>query len=258
MHPLLIKIGPIPVHTYGFLIAAGFLVALAVIKRLSQRSGLNVDRTLDLTFWVLLVGFVGARLLFIITRFNMFLEDPLAILRVWEGGLVFLGGPLAAIPFSYWYMRKFRLPIWKTLDVLTPGLVIAHAFGRIGCLMAGCCYGKPTELPIGIRLHSELVERGYQGIPLHPTQLYEFTALLSLFFGLLMLFRRRSFDGQVVLVYFMTYPIVRSIIEAFRGDFVRGFVIPDILSTSQFISIIIFVVAGTALWLRLKTLKKGH
>jgi phosphatidylglycerol---prolipoprotein diacylglyceryl transferase len=252
MHPLLVKIGPITIHSYGFLIALGFLVAVAVIRKLSLRSKLELDRVLDLTFWSLLVGFAGARMLFVITQWDRFAAEPMEILRVWEGGLVFFGGPLAVVPFVYWYVRKYKLPLWRTMDALTPGLVIAHMFGRFGCLAAGCCYGKPTGTDFGIRLYSSLVEKESQGIPLHPTQLYESTALFILFLGLLWVYRRRKFDGQVVLTYFMTYPIIRSVVEIFRGDIVRGFVIDGVLSTSQFISILVFMAASLALYYRLK------
>jgi phosphatidylglycerol:prolipoprotein diacylglycerol transferase len=259
MHPLLIKLGPIPIHTYGFLIALGFLTAVFVIRRLAERAKLDPERVLDLTFWLLLVGFAGARILFIITRLSYFMSDPLAMFKVWEGGLVFFGGPLACVPFLVWYVRKYKLPVWKVADALIPGLVIAHMFGRFGCLAAGCCYGKPTGTDFGVRLYSDLVDRQFQGIPLHPTQLYEASALFILFWGLLYVFRHKRFDGQVVLTYFMTYPIIRSIVETFRGDLIRGFVIDDVLSTSQFISILVFLAATALLVYRLKQVgPSGH
>jgi phosphatidylglycerol:prolipoprotein diacylglycerol transferase len=252
MHPLLVNLGPIPIHTYGFLIAIGFLTAVYVIRKLSERAELDVERVLDLTFWMLLVGFLGARVLFILTRFSYFMEAPLDMFKVWEGGLVFFGGPLACVPFLVWYVRRHKLPIWKTADAMIPGLVIAHMFGRFGCLASGCCYGKPTGSEWGIRLYSELVEAEFRGMPLHPTQLYEASALLILFVGLLFVFRRKRFDGQVFLTYFMAYPIIRSVVEVFRGDLVRGFVIEDVLSTSQFISALVFVAASATLGIRLR------
>lgn len=252
MHPILLNLGPIPIHTYGFLIALGFLIAVSVIKRLAHRANLNVEKVLDLTFWCLLVGFLGARILFVITRFSYFMEDPLSILKVWEGGLVFLGGPLVAVPFLVWYVKRNQISLWKTMDVLTPGLVVAHAFGRMGCLAAGCCYGKPTGSSFGIRFYSELVDRHLHGIPLHPTQIYESSSLLLLFCGLLYVFRKKIFDGQVALTYFLIYPIIRSIIEVFRGDLIRGFVIDEVLSTSQFISILVFIAALAMLVFRVR------
>ncbi len=257
MHPLLINLGPLPIHTYGFLIAVGFLVAVYVIRTLATKTGQDVERVLDLTFWGLLVGFLGSRILFVLTRLESFMQDPVGIFRVWEGGLVFLGGPIAVVPFIAWYVKKHKLPIWQTMDTLIPGLVIAHMFGRFGCLAAGCCYGKPTGTSFGLRFYSDMVDKSLQGIPLHPTQLYEASALFVLFWGLLYVYKKRFFEGQVVLTYFMTYPIIRSIIETFRGDLIRGFVIDDVLSTSQFLSLIIFVIASTVLVFRLKGRKNG-
>lgn len=252
MHPLLFNLGPIPIHSYGFLIAIGFLSAVFTIRQLAIRAKLDVDRVIDLTFWILLVGFIGARILFVITRWDYFSTDLAGIFRVWEGGLVFFGGPLAAVPFVVWYFRKYKLPAWKTADAMIPGLVIAHMFGRFGCLAAGCCYGKPTDGPFGIKLYSELVDADFRGIPLHPTQLYEAGSLLVLFIGLLIISRRKLFEGQVIISYFIAYPIIRSIIEVFRGDLIRGFVIDGLLSTSQFISILMVIAAGLVLYVRLR------
>lgn len=252
MHPILLKIGPIPIHTYGFLIAMGFLISISVAQRLAKRSQLNIEKILDLNFWGLLVGFMGARALFVITRFSSFMENPIDIFKVWEGGLVFLGGPMAAIPFGVWYLRKNKMPIWRTLDVYTPGFVIGHMFGRFGCLAAGCCYGKPTGTSFGVRLYSDLVERNLRGIPLHPTQLYEAGSLFVLFWVLLWVFKRKQFDGQVAITYLLSYPIIRSIIEIYRGDLIRGFVIEDVISTSQFLSILIFVISLITLIIRLR------
>src|SRR4051794_28600111 len=106
MHPLLLKVGSIPIHTYGALIAVGFLVAIFVVQRLAAKSKLEVERILDFSFWCFLVGLVGARLLFVLTRLDFFADEPMAIFRVWEGGFVFFGGPLAVLPFAVWYLRK--------------------------------------------------------------------------------------------------------------------------------------------------------
>jgi phosphatidylglycerol:prolipoprotein diacylglycerol transferase len=213
---------------------------------------MDPEQIADLSFWLLMTGFLGARVLFIITRMDYFLSNPLDVFKVWEGGLVFFGGLITATAYAFWFFRKHRLNVWKMIDVLSPGVVVAHAFGRIGCLAAGCCYGRPTGQPWGIRLESELVEASLRGIPLHPTQLYESSALFILFGGLMFISKNKRFDGQVGLTYFMLYPIIRSIIEIFRGDTVRGFVIDGILSTSQFISILVFVAAGVMLNFRMR------
>ena len=261
MFPLLYEINlgfiHIPLHTYGFMIAIGFLLGIATVRKLSAKSGMNPDVNADLAFWLLMYGFLGARILFVITRFDYFLANPMDIIKVWEGGLVFFGGLIAATAYAFYYFRKHRLNVWRMLDVLSPGLVIAHAFGRIGCLSAGCCYGKPTDVPWAIKLNSDLVDDSLKNVPLHPTQIYEALALFILYFGLLHIFRTKRFDGQVGLTYFMLYPIIRSLIEIFRGDTIRGFVIDGILSTSQFISILVFIGASMMLIIRLKQAEKN-
>jgi len=256
MHPLLFEINlgfiRIPLHSYGFLIAIGFLCGIWTVRKLSVRSKMNPDINADLAFWLLMYGFIGARVLFIITRLEYFIENPFDMIKVWEGGLVFFGGLIAATVYAFFYFRKHKLNVWKMIDILSPGLVIAHAFGRMGCLAAGCCYGRPTDVPWAIKLNSELVDDNLKGVPLHPTQIYESLSLFILYFGMLYIFRTKKFDGQVGLTYFMLYPIIRSIIEIYRGDSIRGFVIDGILSTSQFISILVFALALVVLLFRLK------
>ena len=256
MHPTLLEINLgfiiIPIHTYGLMIAIGFLCAIATVRKLSVKSEMNPDLVSDLAFWLLFVGFIGARVLFIITRLDYFIKDPLDMFKVWEGGLVFFGGLIASSFFGFYYIKKHALNAWKMMDVLAPGLVVAHAFGRLGCFGAGCCYGRPTGMPWGVRFDSDLVDFQFRGIPLHPTQLYESFSLFILFFGLLHIFKTKKFDGQVGLTFFMLYPIIRSIIEVYRGDSVRGFVIENVVSTSQFISILVFLAAFVVLLRRLK------
>ncbi len=257
MLPILLRIGNFPVHTYGVLIAAGFLLCVWISKREAVRIGLPGPRIVDLGFWSLLVGMAGARILFIITRWSYFREYPLEMFYVWEGGLVFYGGIIAALPFYLWYCRKHALPVWKVLDLAAVAIPIAHAFGRFGCLSAGCCHGKATEGSWGIILNSELVEPRLRGIPLHPTQIYEAASLLALFLYLSWRRRRKKFDGELALTYVIAYSIIRSVIEIFRGDSIRGFVIDGWLSMSQFISALAIVAAIGAWILRKQTAARG-
>jgi len=257
MYPILINIGSISIPTYGFLIGIGFLVSLYVIKRLSIWSKLNVNTMQDLAFWCLLLGLLGSRVLYVITQFSYFLANPFEVFKVWEGR-AFLGGLILALLFLIWYLKKHKINLWKAMDVLFPGLVVAHMFGRFGCFFAGCCYGRPTGTSFGIRLHPDLVNEQYQGILLHPTQLYEAGALFLLFLSLVHVFKKKVFDGQVLLTYFLTYSIIRFIIEIYRGDDLdRGFIIENVLSTSQFISILIFIAALLILLLRLRQVENG-
>ena len=260
MHPILFELNlgfaRFPLHTYGLMIAIGFLTAIYTVRKLAVKSGVSPDLVSDLGFWLLMYGFLGARILFIITRLDYFTQNPADIFKVWEGGLVFFGGLIAATAFAIYYFKKHKLSPWKMIDILSPGLVVAHAFGRLGCLGAGCCYGRPTTEPWGIKLFSDLVDPSLQGVPLHPTQLYESVSLFILFGGMLYIFKHRRFLGQVGLTYFMIYPIIRSIIEIYRGDSIRGFVIDNVLSTSQFISILVFLAALTTLIYRMKQTEK--
>ncbi|MCM2322248.1 MAG: prolipoprotein diacylglyceryl transferase [Oligoflexia bacterium] len=252
MHPLLLKLGSVPIHTYGVLVALGFLGGLLLNRQLARRSGIDPDQMVDLSFWGMLVGFVGARLLFVLTRLGEFANDPLGIFRVWEGGFVFWGGPIGVFFFCLWYLRKLRLPFWKIADIGVCGLVVGHILGRFGCVAAGCCHGKPTGTDFGIRFYTGLVEPQLRGVLLHPVQLYEAGALTVLLAGLLWVFRRKTVDGQVFLTYATVYPVLRSVLEEFRGDSIRGFVIDGLLSTSQFVSLLVFLAALTALVVRVR------
>ncbi len=256
MFPVLLQLGPITIHTYGFMAAVGFLVGIIVTGRLAEAAELPPQKIVDLAFMLLITGFIGARLLFVITRWSYFQDDLMSIFKIWEGGLVFFGGLFTTIPWGVIYVAKKGWNPWKCMDVILPGLVIAHAFGRLGCFAAGCCYGKPTDIFLGVKFDSELVDAHLRGISLHPTQLYEASALVILFLGLLYVFKKKQFHGQVALTYLIAYPVLRSIIEVFRGDKIRGFVIEDVLSTSQFISILIVIMASVAIFKRLSQVKK--
>jgi phosphatidylglycerol:prolipoprotein diacylglycerol transferase len=242
MYPHLFTIGPVTVPTYGVLFSLGLLAGVAVASRLAARSSLDKDQVWTLAWLCIFVGFVGARLVHVLAHLNYFLAHPLEFFRFWEGW-AFLGGPIAALLLILWYAPRHHMPIWKVLDVFTPPLPIGLVFARLGCLMAGCCYGKPTGCTFGITLHGYQVDPQCRGVPLHPTQLYEAAGSLLLFFWLLRVFKRKTFDGQVFLSFFIAYPVFRSIIECFRGDSIRGFVVDGVLSTSQLVSILIFIPA---------------
>jgi phosphatidylglycerol:prolipoprotein diacylglycerol transferase len=229
------------------MIAIGFLAALFVLRTLAPREGFRVEDVIDLAFYCLISGLLGARVLYIWTRLADFIADPAAVFKIWEGGLVFYGGPIAAIPVLLFFARKKKMDVWRVGDVCAPALTIGHFFGRLGCFAAGCCYGKPTDSIFGVRFHSMLVDSSIRGIAVHPTQLYEAFALLVLFVGLLIVQKLKRFNGQTMLVYLMAYPVIRSLIEIYRGDEIRGFVIPNLVSTSQFISLGVFALAGSLL-----------
>ena len=246
MFPILFHIGEVAVHSYGFFIAVGYIIALIVMLRAGRADGISNSNIVDMTFFSLLTGIIGARILFVLTNISYFWKFPIEALYLWQGGLVFYGGLATAIPFLFFYIKKNALPRKKVFDVLCLGLTIGHAFGRIGCLGAGCCHGSLCNLPWAIQIHSGLVDPLLIDSPIHPTQAYESIALFLLFFVLFWIRKRRSFDGQIAVVYLIAYSLIRIFVEYFRGDSIRGFLIPQILSTSQAISILVFFYS---LWL---------
>jgi phosphatidylglycerol:prolipoprotein diacylglycerol transferase len=241
-------IGPLTLHTYGVLLAAAFLAGLWIAGRQARKDGLDPNRVTDLAVYVLIAGLIGAKIMLLAVDWTYYSENPRLLLSILQSGGVFYGGLLAALPVAWWYARRHALEGWRTADVLAPGLVLGQAVGRLGCLAAGCCWGKPASVPWAITFTNMQASRTVGtplDTPMHPTQLYESLAALGIFFTLLWIARRKRFHGQVTLGYVALYAVVRFVIEFYRGDASRGFVFGGLLSTSQFISIL--MVAGVPL-----------
>lgn len=249
MYPELFRIGNFPINTYGVFLAIAFLCAIFVTVKLAERDGLPRERIYDLSLWMLLASLVGSKILMLFTE-SEYRDNPLQLLSLdfLRSGGVFYGGLLGAVIAGYLLMKRYKLPWWKTADACAPGIAIGNFFGRQGCFAAGCCWGKPTSLPWGVKF-SEL---GHEitGVPidthLHPTQLYESFAMLLVFLFLLWLHKHRRFSGQVILAYALLYAIIRFSIEFVRDDprgDILGLTSLTGLSTSQMISLVIGIVA---------------
>jgi len=242
MHPILIRIGPLTIHTYGFMIATGFLIALYLAGRQAKKEGISSDRIMDLGFYILLAAIIGSRLLFVLINADHYFQNPLDIFKIWEGGLVFYGGVLFAVPVAIWHMKKHNLDIWSTADIFAPSIAIGHVFGRLGCFFAGCCFGKTAgTLPWGV-IFSDPECLAPRNVLLHPTQLYESGGELINFLILISLRKHKSFNGQLFMAYLLLYSVLRFIVELFRGDTERGYLIYPI-SVSQGISMALFLTA---------------
>ena len=262
MYPELFHIGSFPINTYGVFLALAFLSAIFLTVKLAERDGLPRERIYDLCLWMLLASLIGSKLLMLFTE-PEYRENPLRLISLdfLRSGGVFYGGLLGAIVVGYLLMRRYKLPWWKTADACAPGIALGNFFGRQGCFAAGCCWGKPTNLPWGVKF-SEL---GHQitGVPmdvhLHPTQLYESFAMLIVLFVLLWVHNRKRFDGQVILLYALLYSIIRFTIEFVRDDprgDILGLTSLTGLSTSQLISIVVGIVSLVLLirrWRRAST-----
>jgi len=211
MHPVIVSLGVLRVYSYGLMVAIGILAASWLLQRHAARRGLSADTVLDIVFWVVLCGLVGGRVFYVLLNADVYRQDPGEIIRLYKGGLVFQGSFIGGLIGALAVIRKKRLPVLGTLDLFAVYVPLAHAFGRIGCFLNGCCYGRPTQLPWGVRFPGFLE-------PVHPTQLYSAFFLVLIFAVLRRSERTKRFDGQIVGLYLMLYGAMRFVMEFFRGD----------------------------------------
>lgn len=255
MYPVLFEIplfGGITVYTYGFFVALAFVVGMIWVNRESRIMGEDPKKAMDLAFYIILAALFGSRILHIlVSERERFFSNPLILFKFWEGGLVFYGGVIGAVAVAAWFIIRNKLNFWKYIDIFAPAIALGHVFGRIGCFMAGCCYGLPVGKKAWYAITFPYDPRCFapSDIPLFPTQLMEASGELIIF-GILLIVRKfRKFDGQLMATWLILYAFLRGFVEFFRGDAARGFVIEPWLSTSQFISIIMFI-AGVAIYIK--------
>jgi len=241
VYPKLFELGPFTVYTYGVLLAVSYLLGLKMAMSRAKKRHLDSNRVLDLGIYIIIAALVGAKLLLLVVDFNQYWSNPSEIWSLLRSGGVFYGGLILAVTVAFWYIARHGMPFWTTCDVFAPGIAIGHVTGRLGCLAAGCCYGKPTTVPWAITFTNPLAAANVGtplGIPLHPTQLYEAGAALIIVVLLLATEKRwRPFAGRTFWTYMFLYAVSRYIIEMYRGD-PRGTVF-GIFSTSQFISVVL-------------------
>lgn len=235
--------------------STGVLLGLWISVRNSERLGYNGDKAWNLGILVVLCGIVGSKVLYILNQWIEGSLHPSEIftLATLQAGGVFSGGLLAAFLAAIWYVRRNHMPALGTCDAFAPGLALGHAIGRLGCFAAGCCYGKPTHHWWGVVFRNPLAQSitgTPLGVPLQPTQLFEFAVELANFFFLMWLLKRRKFDGQVIGAFLFIYGIARFFIEFLRGDPDRGQVFGGAISVTQLIAIGMVLAAGLIWWLR--------
>jgi phosphatidylglycerol:prolipoprotein diacylglycerol transferase len=244
MHPILFQIGDWPVYSYGVLLAAAYLVALQLAVVRARHRGLDGTKVMDLGIYLIIAALVGAKLMLVVVDFEYFRNQPRELLSLVRAGGVFYGGLLAALGVAIVLVRRYQLRLWTTADLFAPGIALGHVVGRLGCLMAGCCYGTPTTMPWAITFTNPLAASNVGtplGIPLHPTQLYDAGAELLILVILLVTERRgKTFEGRTFWLYMLLYGISRLVVEFYRGDD-RGMVMG--ISTSQFVSLLVVPLA---------------
>ncbi|HOC56913.1 MAG TPA: prolipoprotein diacylglyceryl transferase [Verrucomicrobiota bacterium] len=220
MHPIAFEWGGLSIHWYGVMVALGFLAGLWTASRRAPRTGIAAEQILDLGPWLIVGAILGARALYVISYWReSFAGQPLwEIFAIWQGGLVYYGGLIGASLACMLYARWKKLPLWRVADIMAPSVALGYVFGRIGCLLNGCCYGRACALPWAIQFPpgNPLNPPAY---PVHPTEVYESLLNLVFYAALAWLYRRKKFDGQVFAVYLVGYALLRSLVELFRGDY---------------------------------------
>lgn len=282
-----------PVTAYGVLIMLGFLGALYVAHLQGMRAGLKENDVWDFGFWALLGGIIGARIVFILVDWRQFfIEDPWteigstgikipAIFAMWEGGLVYWGSMIGGFVAFLMYTKSRKLARWQFADFCALGVPIGQILGRLGCVAAGCCWGKHAyhfdaagtpvaDLPITMQFpvnslpyngmmrgasfeEAEAMRTFGETLPLFPSQLMESLGAGVILAILIFMYSRKRFHGQLLLSYAALYSVLRFFLESYRGDAARGFVFDGLMSTSQFISVLIILgCLGTIVYKYLK------
>ena len=268
MHPDFIHLGPLDIHTYGVMVAIGFMVGLWMAARRAPTEGIKSEQIADLGVWLIITGMLGGKLFHIIFFWNDFIEGwtragaiasergffehlsgfhlklkvLLAELGSLREGFVFFGGFILASLTAVVYARAKRLSLAKLMDVLAPSAALGHMFGRLGCFFNGCCYGKPCALPWAVQFPRPHL---MAGIPVHPTEIYEALGNLAIFLGLTAFYRHKRFDGQIFWMYVLSYGALRFVVEFFRGDYDVHYL--GVLTIGHVIALLLVVLAGSAL-----------
>jgi len=224
--------------SYGVMLALGFSLAYFEAIRRSLIVKDDPNHVENIFLVVVLCSVIGARL------FHVFVEEPTyywqhpeKIIAIWEGGYVFYGALLLASAGIIVYCRKQKISFLPYGDIAAPATALGLFIGRIGCFLAGCCWGKPTTLPWGVVFNHPETFSSIKGVPVHPTQLYEAAGGLGIYAYLNWLFKRRRYQGQVFFHAIAVYSVMRFFIECFRGDDVRGLLLGGWVSTSQLVSL---------------------
>jgi phosphatidylglycerol:prolipoprotein diacylglycerol transferase len=246
VHKVAFQLGDFPIYWFGILIAAGFFAGLWTAARRAPQAGIPPESVVDLGPWLVGGALVGARALYVISYWDeQFANRPLAeVFMIRQGGMVYYGGFLGATAVAVFYLKFKGIPLWKAGDVLAPSIPLGQAFGRLGCLMNGCCFGRSCELPWAVRYPEDHTTLG-SGV--HPTPIYESMLCLALSFALAWLHRRKKFDGQVFACYLVGYALLRALVECFRGDYAVRYA-GGMLTPAHLMSIGILAVGGILYW----------
>ncbi len=245
MFPNLITIGPITIHTYGLFVALGFVAALFVTVRLGREQGIGSQQVFDMAFIMAGTGLITSRLLYVVMNWGHFSAHPLEIPMIWRGGLVFHGAVVGAVAALFYYTKKHDLSMWEAGDLWAPGTALGQAIGRIGCFMAGCCYGKPSTHPFSV-VFTDPNCLAPLNVPLHPTQVYSSLGGFVIFGVLIWLRGKRKYQGQILLWFLVLHSFARLVVERFRGDD-RGLLWGTQMTPTQLAAMLVLIISGVIL-----------
>ncbi len=233
------------IPTYGLALALAFTLGYLEAIRRSFKQGVD-PKHMERLFLIVIVGSLfGARLFHAaFEEFAYYRDNPARLIAVWEGGFTFYGGLFVSMGLVFGYTRWKRLSFKAILDILTPSVLLGLSIGRIGCFLAGCCWGTTTAMPWGVEYWHRHTLSAIKYVPVHPVQLYESVGCLLLFILTLRVFRTKPAEGSIFFLGLGGYACLRFVVEFFRGDEYRGFVLNGSLSFAQFLSLAILLLLG--------------
>jgi phosphatidylglycerol:prolipoprotein diacylglycerol transferase len=218
MHPELFHWGVIHIRTYGLMLAIAFLVGTWIGLHEARRRGLDPDALVTVVLVALISSVLGARLLYVLEHLEEFRGSWASVLAVWQGGLTLYGGIIAGVIGGLWTARRAGMPMWETADALAPSIALGTAFGRVGCFLNGCCYGRPTQLPWGVTYPPDSFPGlEFGATPLHPAQIYNALFGLALFAGLWSVRKRVKTPGALFWSFVIAFALGRVVLDLFRA-----------------------------------------
>jgi phosphatidylglycerol---prolipoprotein diacylglyceryl transferase len=257
MHPILVELGRLQIRSYGFMLAVSFLLGIWFAGRRAKRYGIDPQKILDLSVIIIMAAVVGSRLLYVLFHLDQY-RNPFDMFALWQGGATFYGGFLLAMAASYWWVQRNGYSFLTVADVLAPSIALGLVFTRVGCLLSGCCYGKPTESAVGLVFPPDspagsaamalAAELGRDQIALHPTQIYSSLKGLAIFAALMLLQPKLTKRGSTFGLLLVLYGIGRFVIDFFRFYEDNAHIVAG-LTFNQVISVVLIVI-GLVLLLR--------
>lgn len=244
MHPELFHLGGVTIYSYGFMILLGVIAGYFYFLKNVKSYGLNSDKVSGLFLWCVVGVFVGGKIFFYLERPGYYISNPGKMFEDPGQGFVFYGSFLVTVPILIWWFRKNKLPVWDMFDIIGVSGAFVHAFGKIGCFMAGCCHGKVCRSWVGVVFSDPHTHAEPVGVPLYPVQLWDSAIIFGAIGLMLFVKKRKQFSGQLFLIYGMIYAVGRFVTEFYRGDLERGFLFGGKLSHSQFIAVLVFLVSA--------------